>query len=107
MTLELSLQVRKECDCLNQSHAHWVETLLPPAVEGLGRSSMFFTDSMRILEHHESDEFRTKTKTNAKTDVKNKTDTCVRTNSWNAIPAQPVVIVHRFCWKEKHYKHWI
>ena len=67
-------------------------------------SSTFFPDSKGEPEHHESDEFGTKTKTNAKTDVKNKTDICVRTDSWNAIPAQLVVIAHGFHWKEKHHK---
>ena len=79
---------------------HWVELILPSAMDDLGISSTFFPNSRGISEHNESDEFQTKTKT----DVKNETNMCVRTNSWNAIPAQIVVIAHGFCWKENHCK---
>ena len=83
----------------------WAESSLPSTMDDLGMSSTFFPDSRGISEHKKSDEFRTKTKTNVKTDVKNKTNMCVRTNSWNAIPAQSVVVAHGFYLKEKYYKY--
>ena len=55
MALELSLQARKECDCLKWNHAHWVESLLPSARDDPGKSSTFFLDPTRESERHDSE----------------------------------------------------
>ena len=71
-------------------------------MEDPGRSSIFFTDSMGIPEHHNSKP-RPRPIPRPTSRIRL---TCVEEPIVeNAIPAQIVVIVHGFYWKENHYKY--
>ena len=79
-----------------------MELVLPLTMEGLRRSSTFFTDSMGIPEHHNSEP---RPRPIPRPTSRTKTNIYVGFNNWNVIPAQIVMNVHGSYRKEIHYKY--